>query len=356
MIRRLLALVLTLALATPVAAQTTIELRSSAVVRPGEPITLADVADIAGDDAERLGETVIMAAPSAAYVEVGLEAVRAALSEADVRWGRTTLRGLTCTAIVAGIDEKAAPKKVERKAAAAPAPVKLTGPETVRFHVVRALAHLYSVETTDLRMLFEDRDDDLLNTPTNGRRVDVQPTNSAATSRVGLRVYVFAADRLVAQRTISVEVLVRRTVVTAVAPIQRRQEIGAEDVAVSEQWHAPSAAPPCAPEQAIGSVARGRINAGQIITRAAVEAPVVVKKGDIVEVHCLSGSVHLKATRARALSAGRDGELVEFQLDGSKSTFWARMSGRGSAVLVLDPPSVAELGAAAESRITLPSK
>jgi flagella basal body P-ring formation protein FlgA len=341
MIRWLLLLVSALFLAAPAAAQTSIELRSSSVVKSGAPVTLADIADISGDDADNLRETPIAEAPATRFLDIDVATVRSALDRAGVRWGRTSLSGSVCTVSVAGFSDAAPSKKADAKpGTASPSPIKLVGPETVRTHVARALAHLYAVEIDDLRALFEERDAELLNTPTAGRRVDVQPTNAPSTSRVGMRVYLFAADRLVSERTISIEVLVRRSVVTASAPIPRGKEISPEDFTVSEQWHAPSAATPCTAEQVTGTVARARIGAGQMITHAVIEAPIVVKKGDIVEVHCLSGAIHLKATRARALETGRDGELVRFQLDGSKNSFRARMSGRGNAVLVLDAPAI----------------
>ncbi len=340
MIRRLLITLATFVFPAGASAQTSIELRSSVMLKTGSPVTLGDIADVDGEDAETVAAIVIEADPRAQTFDIDVKAVRSALDAGKVvRWGRTTLRGSTCSVTLRG-PEPAERKKAEvSKDIPRPSAVKLGGPETVRTHVVRALARLYGVTPDELRLLFEDRDKELLDTPTSGQRVDVQPTNSAGTSRVGLRTYVFAGDRLAMQRTISVEALVRRTVLTAIAPIARGQEITSADFTASEQWHAPSAATPCTPEQAVGAVTRARIGAGQIIALANIEAPVVVKKGDIVEIHCLSGAIHLKATRARALAPGRDGELVAFQLEGSKRSFKARMSGRGSAVLVLDPDS-----------------
>jgi flagella basal body P-ring formation protein FlgA len=347
MIRRLLIITLAaLPLAGRAAAQTSIELRSSVTLKAGAPITVGDVADVEGEDAEAIMDTVVERDPPTRAFDIDVKAVRAALGAAKVvRWGKTTLRGSTCSVILMGDESAAAAKKnADEPARQRPEVVRLDGPETVRTHVATSLARMYAVGANDLRLLFDDRDKELLDTPAANRRVDIQPTNSATTStRVGLRTYVFSGDRLLMQRTISVEVLVRRTVLSAVAPIPRGHEIDASDFTASEQWHAPSAAVPCTAEQAVGAVAKARINAGQVISEASIEAPIVVKKGDIVEVHCLAGAVHLKATRARALAAGRDGEIVSFQLEGSKHSFKARMSGRGTAVLVLD--TGADLGA-----------
>jgi flagella basal body P-ring formation protein FlgA len=327
-------------------AQTAIELRTSASVKAGASVTLADIADVRGDDAESLLATVIVAAPDQRFVEIPVADVRAALEKAGVKWGRTVLRGSVCTLGVKGLEARAGAVRDQSTGRPAPTTVKLGGPETIRTQVARALARMYSVEAGDVRILFEERDEELLRTPTAGKRVDIQPTSSPATAQVGLRIYVFNADRLVTQRTISADVLVRRTVVTASASIARQQAIGPDDYSVGEQWLSPSATVPCTPDEVDGRVARARINPGQVITRSSVEAPVVVNKGDIVEVHCLAGGVHIKATRARALEQGRDGEIVPFRLEGSKKTFSARMSGRGNAVLVVEPSVPAGDGAA----------
>lgn len=319
-----------------VRAQTSIELRTSATIKAGVPVTLGDIADVDGDNADTIRGVKVRPAPEEKFVEIPVADVRTALDAAAVKWGRTVLRGSVCTLSVSGLEAK--PRGVRDSATGRPAPtgVKLTGPDTVRIQVARALGRLYGVEPVDVRVLFEERDDELLRTPIAGKRVDVQPTVAPASTQVGLRIYVFEGERLMLQRTISVEVLVRRVVATANASIARQAEIGPDDFSVGEQWLAPSAAVPCTPQDIPGRVARNRINAGQVITRALIESPVVVSKGDIVEVHCLAGGVHLKATRARALAQGRDGEVVEFRLEGSKKTFKARMSGRGSAVLVMD--------------------
>src|SRR5262249_12644083 len=157
-----------------------------------------------------IADTVVVAAPESRTFDIDVKTVRSVLDAGKVvRWGRTTLRGSSCTvSIVGGEAPKAKVKREESGEKARPSPVRLDGPETVRTHVVRALLQMYGVEIDDLRVLFDDRDKELLDEAVNGRRVDIQPTNAAAaSSRVGLRTYIFNGDRLVGQRTISVEVL-----------------------------------------------------------------------------------------------------------------------------------------------------
>jgi flagella basal body P-ring formation protein FlgA len=117
-------------------------------------------------------------------------------------------------------------------------------------------------------------------------------------------------------------------------PIDRRQQLTAEILTTSEQWLSPGAGAPCTLEQAVGSVARGRINAGRVITPDLLLAPIAVRRGDLVPVHCLSGNVRVEV-KARALADARDGEMVELRIDGAKNSFSARMTG-GKAVMLVN--------------------
>jgi flagella basal body P-ring formation protein FlgA len=61
----------------------------------------------------------------------------------------------------------------------------------------------------------------------------------------------------------------------------------------------------------------------------------VVRRGELVTVHCVSGGIVVKA-KARARAEARQDEVIELQMDGSKKTFRARIVGPGRAVVNLD--------------------
>jgi flagella basal body P-ring formation protein FlgA len=151
-----------------------------------------------------------------------------------------------------------------------------------------------------------------------------------------VRVWQYLGDRQVAADALSVRVLIRRSVLTASASIDRGQPIEATLLNHAEQWLSPAANTPATEEEAAGRTARARITAGQVITRELVESPFVVQKGDLIEVHCLCGTVQVKASHARAQDKARDGEMVQLKLEGSTRSFQARMNGIGKAIMVLD--------------------
>lgn len=324
-------------------AQTTVTLHASATGAPGAPIRVADVAALEGPESGVVGPIVVVTADQAkaggagGRVDVSVAQVRAAMTRADVNWGKVTLSGQICSVKVAAASgpRTAAPAAgAVPKAPPVPEAVDLSGAPTVRTQVALSLAAMFRVEPEDLRLKFRAEDEMLLSTPISGRRVDVQPTGSAANSRLPVQVYVYAGDRIVAAGVTTVDVLVRREVYTATGSIERGTAIVPEQVAVSRQWVEPNAKAPAVRERIVGSVARTKLNAGQVFTDGDLEPPLAAKRGELIWVHCLSGGVSVKA-KARTLADARDGEVVQLRIEGSKKTFTARMSGAGLAVVDL---------------------
>ncbi len=307
--------------------------------QPAAPITLGDIAKIEGQEAPTLGTIVVLATPNPSgdgTVNITLSQVRAAMDAAGVHWGRVTLAGSPCVVRVA-------PARVEPAHEAKkpltntlpknpPQPVD-TGAGTMRSVIGLRLAELYGVEAADLRVAFDIGDDEFLETAYTGDRIDIQPAANAGSARVPIRVTTYSGDRVVLDRTVMSQALLQRRVVTSTGPIDRGQAIGAGRLVEAVQWLSPSVRPAPA-EQAAGSVATRKVVAGQVLVMEDIAAPVIVKRGDTVWVHALSGSVTVKA-KAKSLGQGRDGEVVAFKLDGSDRVFSARMAGAGRAVLVV---------------------
>jgi flagella basal body P-ring formation protein FlgA len=76
---------------------------------------------------------------------------------------------------------------------------------------------------------------------------------------------------------------------------------------------------------------------------------VVIRRGEMVSVDCLSGRVVLRAT-ARALSAGVEGQIIEFKVPGADRTFTARVAGPGRAVAMANATSSASESAVDTAR------
>lgn len=318
--RRVAALVvLGLLLLTPrlALADGTISLRSVARVDASAPILLADIAELDGDAATAHAHAEI-AKPGPRPATVTLAQVRGVLEQRGANLGRLALRGSSCNVLAA----LAAAPIATHAAPAAP-----TG-ENLRAVVVARVAELLAVEPSDLRLTFESRDEDLLGTATEGRTVAVQPAGEG--DRLPLTIRVYEGDRIALQGQVRVGVLVRRQVLVTTAVLARGTAIRAGSLLAEERWLPPSASPATGADLD-GQVLKSRLSVGQVVEAQDIEPPLVVKRGDVVAVDCLSGAFSVRTT-ARAMSAGRLGEVIQFQSLSSRHTFRARVSGPGLAV------------------------
>ncbi len=336
-----------LILATAARGQTTVTLLASVDLRTRTPGTLrlADIATIDGPEMEALAAIPVLEHPvSGVGVRIDVASVREAMSRARVHWGRITLRGSSCYVLLADppSKKKASPQQVDSKPSVNdPQPIDLGGVPTVRTVVSARLVALFGVEPEQLRLAFDPADEALLSLPLNSRRVEVQPAATGNSPVVPVQVFVYEGDRIVVNGHVRATALVSRPVASARSPIERGTVITEELVSVDRQWLPPNARVPAPPETLVGQVACLRIAAGAVVAKTDIEAQLVVKRGEIVEVHVLSGTMTVRA-RARALGPARDGETVQLKLEGSEHPFTARMNGKGRAVMVVSdglPPA-----------------
>ncbi len=313
----------------------TVTLRPAAGVDPAGAITLGMIAELVGAEAERLAEVVVRPAGAASLGEIGIDTVRAALDKLGVNWGRLALRGSTCMLrplhIETTSETESAPAPADE-----PAAVDFTGPATVRTRLAELLARVYSVEPADLRVRFDPADAGFLDTPEAGRRIEIQPAATPGASRYAATVWIYAGDRLLDSRTLRADVRLRRPVVVLTRAADRNEAIGADSLRSEIMWIEPTGAPMVAePDGVVGSLARRRLDAGTILRTDALIPPIVVRRGELVSVHCVSGGVVVK-TKARAQQDAREGERIELRVDGSKKSFVARVIAPGRAIVNID--------------------
>lgn len=333
------------ALGGPVCAQTLVSVRPAAEVAPGaQEVRLADIADIAGDEAEALGSIRIGAAPATGRPSrFDISDVRASLESAGVNWGRVSLRGAACMVTAPPSPGSAVPEALDHRAERAragmakPQAIDMTGPPTVRTTIAARLAVAHGVSVDRLRLGFDEADKEVLDMPVADRRVVIDFGGSELSARVPATVTAYSGDTIALKRTVQADVLVRRPSLKAAKTLERGRVIEREDLAIEDRWSPPGRGSALLGniEDAVGSVTGRRIAVGQELRRDDLSAALACRRGDTVLVHCLSGSVVVKM-RARALGAARDGELVELRREGAgrdEKPFTARMAGRGRAVV-----------------------
>lgn len=335
-------------------AQNTVAMRSS-VRLPRDSaeraLVLHQIADVIGPEAERLGSIVVESLPVRASraiaggreLELTAEAVRRTVHEAPgVNPGRVSFSGGSCRIVFR--DE------VTREVAAATvksgvnAPVE-DGTPTVRSVIRGVLAARAGVPEVDLKLEFLPEDEVVLSirqreggaSGSGGgvgiatRTIEAKPIGWG--DRVPVAVTVYERDRVIAQETIRVGVSIRRTVAIATRDLRRGNVINDSDVAREERWME-AGDEPAELSATIGWGVRSRVPAGKVVMRGDLEPPIAVKKGELVRIDCVSGSLIVK-TKGRAMASGKVGEVIRFSSPKDKSqVFEARLSGRGTAVLV----------------------
>lgn len=329
----ILALLLGLAVAPPPVGDTAITLLRAANVSPHRAIRLDDVATLDGPQAQTLAPLEIAPAGTKA---IDLATVKAALDKAGVNWARLTLQGRTCSLADDPADTPSGRNPVRPEAAS----VNSTdaAPGTHASLINARLAELFGVEPSDLRLRFTNLNPAqsafLAATPDPAARIRIQPQAAGTSPRVPIEIELYQGERLLQRHRLTAEVLIRREGVAAGTQIDRDRPISASDLRDEVQWLPPNADPLITRAQAEWMTAKRRIEPGSMISQNDVQSPIVIKRGDQVIVHCLSGGVAIKA-KARALDNARDGEPVRLQIEGSKRPFNGRASGRGTAVVDL---------------------
>jgi flagella basal body P-ring formation protein FlgA len=131
-------------------------------------------------------------------------------------------------------------------------------------------------------------------------------------------------------------------VVVAVRPIGRGDVIKAADVelrtvdTISKPMGQRAAD---SVEKLIGMESRQSIQAGDIILTDQLQAPIVVKRGELITITSQSGGIRVR-TSARALHDGAQGELVQVESIGTKQKYDARIIGpREAAVFAMSRPA-----------------
>lgn len=319
-------------------AQDSVTLQSSARLGEGEAFTLGTIARVVGPRSERLNAIALPVERGApgAWVRVDAQMVRDVLrTELGDRAETIALTGSGCDVRFAG---DPAPKASRRDNPPPPGHTlasSIVDSPTVRGLIALRLCEALGVPPPDVRLSFDHSDGSLLDTPLAGRVVEASV--AGVSSRIPVSVRVFEPDGLAAALTIRVGAQVRRMVAVATGEISRGTLIDPSMVVAEERWLAPNEDAAGA-EHVVGSVARVRLGSGDPIARRLVEAPVIIRKGDIVTVAVVGGWFVVEEP-GRALAPGREGEEVEFaSLDGTGRRFRARATGHGHAVVWLNQP------------------
>lgn len=343
MTRHALIPALVLAVFTAAAQADSITLRDGAVDPAARVVTLADIADLDGDWARARAELVVAEMPAGqAELVVKMGDVRRTLDEKRVHWGKLSLRGgrsLTVTRRAA-IEAPAAPQ-AEAQATVAANPtheITIAGAQpvvgvTLREHVRRLIERTHGVSSGDLRITRLQEDSPAWSLTDADCRFELEPMDRDLLGRVPIVVRRWRDDALLGSERVSVDVAVRRTVVTVKRAVQRNQTLTAEDVAAETRWMTQRQGDEIGSvDEVVGQVAARTIRAGTALGRNDIRPELMVRRGQRVAVRAISGGLVVQ-TLARAQEDGGLGQLIEVRNDQTRERFSVKITGPRQAVM-----------------------
>ncbi len=303
-------------------------------------ITLGDLATISGPQTNVLKALRVQTAhPVAAQTWSSIKAstLRDLIAQSPgIRQGSIILDG----------NEVAITRRVHAQASsnptkAAPIPPEPSGP-ILRDQIERWVhtRPWLKSDADSTRIIFSQRkrDQDLLNTPIEGKTVILNEIGRSKT--ISCEIVIYENEQLIAETSIRFDVQVKRLVRVSTAQIRRNELINAEHTVLETRWISPMV-PIADPEQSLGQACKKTIDPGSILLVSMIEQPILVKRNRIVSARSLSGSVSVTMS-VRALNNGRLGELIELESRDGKNRFTARVAGPNRVVIVKNPQKTSQ--------------
>lgn len=157
-------------------------------------------------------------------------------------------------------------------------------------------------------------------------------------------VISFSTAGGVEQVPVYAEVALATEAVVVIRPVRRGDIITAAHVEMQTIDYIPQASDRRVPveseEKIIGMEARQAIQVGDIVFTDQVQAPLLVKRGDVITVTSQGGGIRVRTT-ARARQDGARGDLVQVESLETKEPFDVRVTGTREAAIFAGAPAVA---------------
>lgn len=337
-------IILTLIFATQAAAES-IRLHDQ-VGTAGPTIRLMDIAELEGDYARSLGELVVgRFADGQDDLSVQLATVRRVLSESQVNWANLSLSGKsTCVVIriqhhseadtVEAVNDRAVTTNNEL------AIDQSNASQTVSGLLIEEIVQLNGAMEDELEITFRGNADQAswLNRSAAVGRYEIEMLSRSGLGRVPMKVRRYDASGTVEEATLTAEVARRVTVVVATQQIRRGELFSRENVSLKEVLITADRGETLdSTDLLIGQASASVLRAESVVMAAHVAPDMLVKRGDLVTVACVSGSLVVR-TVGRASDDGAMGDIVAVRNPETRETFYATVSGKRQATITTDTP------------------
>ncbi len=301
----------------------------------GPVVTLNQVAELSGDAALAHGGVVLTTLKDGRSEHtITLDMIEKALDEAGVNWGLVSLRGFnTCKVTRLVEPQSLAPQAGQAVAANIETPIGLRTTLTLRGVVEQYINDNATVSQGDLRIEFTDRDTGKLDLPILGRSIEIEPVGINTLGRVPLTIRLYDEQRVA--QTIQVSAKVQHVLLAVVAdgPISRGDVFTRNHLKVRECLVDDDAIVPVTdPGMVIGQASATSLRAGEMVSFNKVKSPVMVKRGELVNVRCFIGGLVVR-TADYAAEDGSLNDLIRLRSVSTGDEYYAVVTGDRQAVV-----------------------
>jgi flagella basal body P-ring formation protein FlgA len=320
-----------------------------------EAIQLGHIAELEGGEAQTFADLVIRELDGLdSAVELSVRDVRAALDDADAHWGRINLTGRSVVVRLPRSALVRAPKPMQQASVSLANPAgtpgdddgwrtanTLIGQNSIAGAVATELARALDVGPANLRLSFKTSSTGAATaSPLDAHRVEptdvrfeLTPQDSILNERITFIARRWSGGSASPAQRLEVRAQILMSTVKAARDLERSAILASTDVSTDRAWLAPDHARRMVDLDAInGQRATRSLAAGELIEQRDVEPPVVIERGDRVNVRCLVGGVVITLT-AEALEDAAEGDSFELRKIGERSTFVATATAPGEATV-----------------------
>jgi len=301
----------------------------------GPVVTLAQVAELSGPAAQAHADVVLVTLEEGRIEHtITLDTIDKALDEAGVNWGLVSLRGFNSCKVTRLVQpEPLDAESGQAVAANIETPIGLHTKLTLCGMLEQYIRDTASLPNGELRIEFSDRDTRKLDLPILGRSIEIEPIGINTLGRVPLTIRLYDEQRVA--QTIQVSAKVQHALLAVVAdrPISRGEVFTRSHLKVRECIVDNDAMDPVTdPGNIIGQESATSLRAGEMVSINKVKSPVMIKRGELVNVRCFVGGLVVR-TADYAAENGSLNDLIRLRSVSTGEEYYAVVTGDGQAVV-----------------------
>lgn len=306
-------------------------------------VTLADVAELEGEYAESLGDLIVgQLDPRSTGLSVQLATVRRVLTEARVNWADLSLRGRSMC-VVSPLGGEAQDVEVDNDRAVTTleklAIDQANAGLTVGDLIIEELVRFNQADRESLEIKFrggEASDVAWLNRSAAVGRYEVDVLSRSGLGVVPLKVWRYDPAGTIETVALSAEVSRRVEAVVVLRQMRRGEAFTPENVGVrSVLLTADHGQTLDRVDLILGQSTVGALREGAVVRVGDVAPDVLVRRGQLVTVSCVSGSLVVR-TVATATKDGVRGDMIALRNPETREVFYATVTGKQTASITTD--------------------